>query len=258
MALKQKPDDPPPSKAYLVSFGDTMTALLAFFIVLLSLADDQTGMNLHTGTGSFVKALDGIGLPGAFRSETTARAIQRHDVSPLYLADDPENREPESNAMGPDEENDLRVIDREEELYQRFLNELERLNRVERLPETDGEVNFDLFNRLNSEAPYLMEVHREALIRVLPTLRQPMYRVDIIVWATMPSTAAWTRAAKQAAAIAKEVTRWARLSEPQQERLRTMAKSWRYQNAKRPVITIVVRKLSGAQMRPDLSQEIQK
>ena len=51
MARKKKLPEPP-SKAYLISFGDTMTALLAFFIVLNSLAQEQTGAKLHAGTGS--------------------------------------------------------------------------------------------------------------------------------------------------------------------------------------------------------------
>ena len=55
MAKKQKRVPSGPSNAYLVSFGDTMTALLAFFIVLNSLATEQTGANLYSGTGSFVQ-----------------------------------------------------------------------------------------------------------------------------------------------------------------------------------------------------------
>jgi flagellar motor protein MotB len=54
---RKKPDDGGPSKAYMLSFGNMMTAQLAFFIVLNSLAQDQTGANLHAGTGSFVRSL---------------------------------------------------------------------------------------------------------------------------------------------------------------------------------------------------------
>ena len=50
MARKKEPDKGP-SQAYLISFGDTMTTLLAFFIVLCSMAEDQTGANLYSGNG---------------------------------------------------------------------------------------------------------------------------------------------------------------------------------------------------------------
>ena len=78
MSRKQKPPPSKPSKAYLVSFGDTMTALLAFFIVLNSFAKDQTGANMHSGTGSFVNAMSTSGLPGHYPGD-------RSDlVSPLF------------------------------------------------------------------------------------------------------------------------------------------------------------------------------
>ena len=42
-----------PNNSYLISYGDTMTALLAFFIILVTLAEEQTGANLHAGDGIF-------------------------------------------------------------------------------------------------------------------------------------------------------------------------------------------------------------
>jgi flagellar motor protein MotB len=246
MARKQKQDDPPPSKAYLVSFGDTMTALLAFFIVLLSLAEEQTGANLHAGTGSFVQAINGVGLPGAFTGDTSARAVQQQEVSPLYMAEDLENRPPDANGVGPDEDNGVPVLDRENEVFQRFLNELERFNQVDAMPETEGEAVFDLFNFLNRDPPHLKQVHQEALLRVLPALRRPNYRIDLIVWANMPSPREWEKAGMRAAAIEQELTQWARLDQQQRGRLRAMGKPWRYADAKRPVLSIVVRKLEIA------------
>ncbi|MEZ6064742.1 MAG: flagellar motor protein MotB [Planctomycetaceae bacterium] len=62
------------SNAYLISFGDTMTALLAFFIVLNSLAEEQTGAKLHRGTGSFVQALNNMGMPGFFTGEVSPQS----------------------------------------------------------------------------------------------------------------------------------------------------------------------------------------
>ena len=246
MARKQRAEDPPPSKAYLVSFGDTMTTLLAFFIVLCSLAEEQTGANLYRGTGSFVAAMQGQGLPGPFSSPTTANAIERHDTSPLYVAPDPDNNPPAANPTGPDEnDNGLRSIDREAEVFQRFLNELEQLSKVEQMPETKGEVVFDFFNPLPKEGPLLTKAYQQAFLRVLPILRRPTYRVDVVVWATTPNPTAWLRAANQATAITEELTALAGLTAEQRSRLNTIGKPWRYSDVKRPVLSIIVRRIDG-------------
>ncbi len=243
MARKPKPEDPPPSKAYLVSFGDTMTTLLAFFIVLCSLAEEQSGANLYAGTGSFIKAMDGLGLPGPFKKESSAKVVEQDATNPLYVVEDLQDRAPEPNPTGPDEDNGLRSIDRENEVYQRFLNELNRLAHIEPLPETQGEVSFDLFNRIQPDPPHLTEPYREAFLRVLPTLRKPNYRIDVIVWATTPSPSAWNRAANQAMAIVDEVATSTGLDDERRARLRPLGMPWRYSDVKRPVLSIVVRKL---------------
>ena len=240
---KPKPEEPPPSKAYLVSFGDTMTALLAFFIVLLSLADDQSGMNLYTGTGSFVKATDGIGLPGAFSGNTSRKAVQQQAISPLYLADDLEEGEPDPKATGPDEDNGQRSIDREVEVFKRFLNEMDRMSKVKSLPETDGQVVFDIFNKFNKEAPWLRTPHIESIKRALPVLRKENYRVELIVWAAKPGELDWTRAIDKSIGIVNEVSAFARLDKTRRSRLVGLGKPWKYADVRRPVMSIVVRKL---------------
>ena len=124
----------------MVSFGDTMTTLLAFFIILCSLAEEQTGANLHKGTGSFVKAMQSAGMPGTFSGDGASKVVENSYTSPLYLATDLDDNPPEKDPSGPDEENEMRVIDRDSEEYQRFLNELDRLSQIENLPEVEGEV----------------------------------------------------------------------------------------------------------------------
>ena len=86
MAKKKKAPPSGPSKAYLVSFGDTMTALLAFFIVINSLAQEQTGANLYSGTGSFVSAIGAIGFAGAAPSDRS-QYIHKKDapVNPPFF-----------------------------------------------------------------------------------------------------------------------------------------------------------------------------
>ena len=83
MARKKKPQSDGPSQAYLISFGDTMTALLAFFIVMNSLAEEQTGAKLYSGTGSFIRAVRTMGMPGMFPSDKSSRMEQFIDASRL-------------------------------------------------------------------------------------------------------------------------------------------------------------------------------
>ena len=243
MAIKKKPEDPPPSKAYLVSFGDTMTTLLAFFIVLCSLAEEQTGADLYSGTGSFIEAMKGMGLPGKFEGKRTSKAMQLNDPSPLYVAADLDGNKPEPDSTGPDEPNDIRTIDRETEVYQRLLNEIDRIAKVDNLPETKGEVVFDFFNRFNREPPYLTEGYRKALLQLVPSLRRDTHRVDIVVWANMPSPKSWQRAANQATAISEEAGVLLRLNDDQKRRLRSVGKPWRFSDAKRPICSVIVRKV---------------
>lgn len=225
-----------------------MTALLAFFIVLNSLAEEQTGANLYRGTGSFVKALSGLGLPGML-GKRAEQVAQFDYISPHYTVDDPENRTRETQPKGPDDEdNGVRVIDREKEEFERFIFEMEHLYRVDSIPKARGQVVFDSFDHLPSEPPLLTGDRRTLCGEVLPLLRNKQYRVELVVWATTPSATAWTRAADQAGSLRKELVTLARLSKEQQKQLTCVAKPWPFSDAKRPAMSIIV-------IKADLSTE---
>jgi len=144
---KRKPVEPStPSKAYLVSFGDTMTALLAFFIVLNSLAREQTGAQMHTGTGSFSKAFAKSGVPGIYAGNRSKDMIQQEYQKPIYALaenmDDP-------GKVGPDDaEERQRVIDREKEQFQKFLTEIEESYGLKKEKKYTGQTAFDSFEPL--------------------------------------------------------------------------------------------------------------
>lgn len=246
MAKKEREPDKPPSKAYLVSFGDTMTTLLAFFIVLNSLAEDQTGANLHAGTGSFVQALQNAGLPGNMQ-EDSANAIQHEATPPVYIPEhEPKDDSQAPTYNGSDEtDNGIRSIDREAEDFQRFLNEMEQFADVEQLPEVEGEVQFDFFNQLQAQSPYLGGDYATLIRQVVPLLKKGRHRIDVIVWVTTPSESAWQRAADQAVSINNELAQRARLKPEQLGRLVTLAQPWGFVDIRRPVISVVVRKQQG-------------
>jgi len=239
-AERKKSESSGPSKAYLVSFGDTMTTLLAFFIVLVSLAEEQTGANLHAGTGSFVRAVQSFGLPGIFSEKKSKLATQFSAGGPKYQleeADEPTG----SHRLGPDDDSDtLTVLDRERERFQRFLTEMERL--VDRQEEwgEKARASFDLYTPLAKEPPYLTEAHMKVLSAVLPPLRRPGYRVFLIVWAATPKDTAWRRAAAQAQAAADYFAHTAMLDSQARSRLVPLARTWLYSDVRRPVVSIVV------------------
>jgi hypothetical protein len=71
-----------PNNSYLISFGDTMTALLAFFIILNTLAEEQTGANLHAGTGSFMDTVDKFGLAGKGQQRSVGSGVSASGGGP--------------------------------------------------------------------------------------------------------------------------------------------------------------------------------
>lgn len=231
-----------PNQGYLVSFGDTMTALLAFFIVLNSLAEEQTGANLHSGTGSFVKALKSFGVPGIFSSQLSAQAFQLEAPAPLYIVPADEDEDVTNKSTGDEHTIDRqRIIDREHEDFQRFLNEVDRWHEISMEPSVDGEVAFDLFAKLETETgrapPELLSAARQ----VAPVLRRDGYEAEIIVWATTPSMTAWPRAIKQADKLKQEVAEYLQLKAPD-EKLKSSGRSWGSKTAKRPSVSLVVRR----------------
>lgn len=244
MAKKIKAIDPGASKAYLLSFGDTMTALCAFFIVLNSFAQEQTGANFRAGTGSFVNATQTMGMPGTLPGTYSGRTTPLNETAPLYIVPDPNGDEAAKGSNGPDDnDDDLRIIDRQREDFERFLRNFERISDVGSEESTAGEVVFDVFNTIKNTSPYLDDKSAEAFLQVLPQLRNPDYKVEIVVWATTPGTSAWTRAVSQSAGIREEVGKQANLTAEQKARLSAVGQAWMHSDVKRPIFSIIVKRM---------------
>ncbi|MEZ6195532.1 MAG: OmpA family protein [Planctomycetota bacterium] len=64
--VAKKAEDPPPAGAplYMVSFGDMITIMLTFFILLCSYATQRQAGFVADGVGAFQVVLDTLGLPG--------------------------------------------------------------------------------------------------------------------------------------------------------------------------------------------------
>jgi len=243
--MSRKKKDPPsgPNMGYLISFGDTMTALLAFFIVLVSLAKDQTGANLYAGSGSFNKAIRGYGLPGQFAGDLSQRAFEATETSPLYSVDDENNPNKDSFGSGPDEEgNRIRTIDRETEDFQRFLYEFEHSFEVSPLTQTTHNMVFDVFDKLVQPGDLLPKGAQTIMADTMPFAADDRYRIEIIVWAPTPSHSALRRVTLQAASICESAVKKFNLNAQQKSRVTSAGQPWLFSDAKRPVISIVVSK----------------
>jgi hypothetical protein len=230
-----------PNKGYLVSFGDTMTALLAFFIVLNSLAEDQTGAKLYAGTGSFAVAISGFGMTNRQSSKRASVVVQKQATSPIYGIAEVDDSE---NVPSLDlERNRQRVIDQEREQWERFLNEIDHRYGVQPLPRIQSQVAFDVFDRIPARRPRLSDTERMAFSDLLPLLRHDNYRVAVVVWATTPNQSAWERAMHQAKEIRTELVELGQLRPDEQQRLVAMARPWHDADKKRPSMSLLVLKL---------------
>jgi len=75
--------------AYIISYSDIVTNLLAFFILLQVFASHRDPELFNAGRGSFIRALDGFGIPGLiFGSE---QRVDMEADSASYIVDGPES-----------------------------------------------------------------------------------------------------------------------------------------------------------------------
>jgi len=61
---------------WMVSFGDMMTLILTFFILLVSMAEEQREGLLAKGVGSFMVALRSFGMPGVMGEAEKAQMFE--------------------------------------------------------------------------------------------------------------------------------------------------------------------------------------
>ena len=243
MARKDKPPEGGPSKAYLVSFGDTMTALLAFFIVINSLAKEQTGANLYDGTGSFVNAVSSSGTAGNYHGSSSQKLLTKSAPSPIYaLAENLDKNQ--EGGVGPDDEDQAgRIMDRDKENFQRFLHELDRQFSLAKKPETTGQVVFDSFEAFDAETGLLSRHALQLAAETIPLLHNPKTRIEIIVWASMPSPTMIGKSVDKSAQIKQQIEKSFFIRKTAQQRIRFTAKPWLFSDAKRPIISFVVGKI---------------
>lgn len=214
------------TSGWMMSYADMVTILLAMLIVVSTLSRDQTGVTLYNGAASFTKAFGSFGLPGF--SAASLRPLPTNYSAPHYLF--------QAREQVGDEDDD--------EQFQHLLRELRRQFTVECLRPQAGQVVIDLYEPLHRDAPYLAPHHLEALERVRPLLDRPNYRLHLVVWTPTPRPSVWSRAAAQARRAADEFAAAARLPSSAAARLVPLAQPWRYRDIRRPILSLVVVKMT--------------
>ncbi|TDJ70894.1 MAG: hypothetical protein E2O39_09270 [Planctomycetota bacterium] len=95
--MTRKPAPPERKKgapAYMVSFGDMMTLILCFFILLVSMSEERSHGLVAKGVGSFIVAIQSHGLDGIMSAHEKQKIFdsvrRRFNLPP---EEDPERRE---------------------------------------------------------------------------------------------------------------------------------------------------------------------
>jgi flagellar motor protein MotB len=241
MAKKRKLEPSVPSKAYLVSFGDTMTALLAFFIVLNSLAKEQTGANMYSGTGSFVSAFTNSGSPGDLTGNRSRDVLQQKQQKPLYAL--AENLDQNDLRVGPDDtDENQRILDRDQEQFQKFLSEIERQFGLKSNLPIQSQTVFDSFQPWDRKTDSMSTHAIQLLSGLISKLRQPDTSLEIIIWATMPSKRNLEQQLAKSIELRSHVEQVFWLKPSEKKRIRYSVKPWLFADAKRPVLSVVYSK----------------
>ena len=241
MARKEKAPDAGPSKAYLVSFGDTMTALLAFFIVLNSLAKEQTGANMYNGTGSFVTAFAKSGTPGGMTGNRSRDMIQQTQQSSVYALAGNLDKNVDPDNVGPDEDGHReRIADRDKEQFQKFLAEIEKKFGLNSEPPIRNQVVFDSFSSFNRKTGSLSPHALQLASETIPKLRKGDTKLEIVLWATMPSKRIIDKTLEKSLLVKKQIEESYWLKPQEKQKIRYTVKPWLFSDAKRPIISFVI------------------
>src|SRR5271163_4367944 len=98
------------TNAWMMSYADMATTLLAMFIVLSTMGKDQTGISLYNGTGSFINAQESFGLPSFF--STSSKIIPLQESGAHYQLTPPDDATPGQGGT-EGEDGKSRIIDGE-------------------------------------------------------------------------------------------------------------------------------------------------
>ncbi|MEM7309990.1 MAG: flagellar motor protein MotB [Planctomycetota bacterium] len=153
--MEEEPKEGAP--AWMVSFGDMMTLILTFFILLVSMSTEQQQGLVAQGIGSFIITLRSFGLPGLLSEEEKASVFDnvrmRFNLPP---EEDSERREKHEFATSMEvlKAKGLESLQAHDELNQPLLAAF---------PEGSDQLTADAQNYIDLLAPTLRPVRGQML-----------------------------------------------------------------------------------------------
>lgn len=226
---RKTPDKKPDPEAWMMSYGDMATILLAMFIVLSTLGKDQTGLNLMQGLESWRDSRQFFGLGGT--SPRSARVQQMQFPGRTYSVPDPWSR---------DQNDRDAVLDAEQEDLDRLLNWLKDSFDLRRVQAPAAQATVEEFEPFRNGR--LSPAQHRRLEPLIPVLADRDHRIFVVVWASMPSETALLRAAAEAAALASEIRTLTGLPLGG-DRLTAVGQPWAFPDKRRPVYTLTLERV---------------
>ena len=86
MPRKKPKDEKRIIPLHFATFGDMMMNMLTLFILLCSFAQDKNAEFFEAGRGSFIKAIESLGLPGVLPADDSAIQLEVHNDRHRFVA----------------------------------------------------------------------------------------------------------------------------------------------------------------------------
>jgi len=185
----------PKVPGYIVTYSDMVTLLLTFFVMLLSLAEQQDPELVSSGRDSFVRAIHGFGLGMLFGKEPL------YEEGAIKLKHAVEN---------PEDTAERSITDAEEEELHRLFGDVEKLMTAMPSQLVAEKIDFAVANvRFGAESADLDESDKEFLLGFCQNLQagtdrgeRKLYVLGIARDATTPKQQ-WILSARRAEAVAR-------------------------------------------------------
>jgi hypothetical protein len=170
--------------------------------------------------------------------------LQQKKQKPLYAL--PENLSQNDYNIGPDDtDENQRVLDRDKEQFQKFLDDIEATFGLQTHLPIAAQTVFDSFEPWDRQTGLLSSHAIQLLSESVGKLRQPEVRLEVIVWATMPSGKNLQAKLDKSVRLRAQVEKLFWLNSGQKSRIRYSVKPWLFSDAKRPVVSVVYSKTGG-------------
>lgn len=166
---RRKEDKGPGVPGYIVTFSDMITLLLTFFVMLLSMAEEQHEELFEIGKTSFKRALADFGVSGFMISKSSGPQFDY--PKPKHKIDEGE------------EQPEHRSIDAETELMRRVVLDLERTMKISPSQITGRTKTFTVTDIHFQPDSWALDPHAmEFLDRYSSNLKESVFSDNVIIY----------------------------------------------------------------------------